>query len=423
VTGGIGRPAAASTGTEGESVADFGADVRRWLGELGFRRADQTKDSPEWADDTPEFIANARAFQRAAFDGGFAGLSWPTEYGGHAMPVVYELIYQQELLAYELPTRPFVRGFGMCGPTILAAGTEEQKRQLIPRLLRGEDIWAQLFSEPEAGSDLANLRTRASSEGDGWRISGEKVWSSGAAYADRALLLARTDASRPKHRGLTMFVVDMRAPGIEVRPIRQITGSAKFAQVFFNDVSIPDSNRIGELNDGWRCAHGTLESERFAVSGRRSSQRGGTAAQLVNHAVNSGLAGDAVVRDRIADVITREWVLDRVSDELIGRRLDGMSSGANGSVLKLLTSQLLRITSALGMDLAGSGAMAWASDDPSAGRWSLNACGTVGLLSGAGTDDVLRNVIAERILHLPRDRSPDTDVPFHEAKTGRAQIS
>ena len=286
----------------------FRLEVRKWLEGTGFAPAAIGGLVSPWADHAEAAVVDARAFQRALFDAGYAGLSWPELYGGRGLTPRHEYIFDQEAGRYELPSGVFSIGLGMCGPTLLAHGTEEQKARYIPPMLQGEEIWSQVFSEPGAGSDLAALRTRAVRDGDMWTLTGQKVWTSGALISQYGLVLARSDVKRPRHAGLTMFIVDLAAPGVSLRPLKQMTGHAKFAEVFLDGVRVRDDHRVGDENDGWRCAITTLMNERFSVGGLKYAQRGGSAQLILDKARALGLAGDPVVRQQLAQV----WVTEAI---------------------------------------------------------------------------------------------------------------
>src|SRR5688572_27922111 len=232
------------------------AEARAWLESNAPRYTGPVRSEQEG-------LGRAKAWQAAKAAAGWASIRWPREYGGRGGSAMEEIIFGQEESKFDLPQGFLNIGLHTCAGAILACATEEQKRRFLPPLARGEQVWCQLFSEPGAGSDLAGLRTRADRDGDDWVVSGQKVWNSGAHYADWAILVARCDASLPKHKGLVFFAVDMKTPGIEARPIRQIPGSAEFNETFLDRVRIPDSNRIGEIGGGWQVAVATLANERF----------------------------------------------------------------------------------------------------------------------------------------------------------------
>ena len=244
-----------------QSVTDFRNRARAWLAENAPRRAAADEEAePARAD-----LAAQKEFQARLFDAGFAGLTWPTEYGGQGLTNAEQIAFGQEARDYALPVGVFFIGLGMPGPTILELGTQEQKKRFLPKMLRGEEIWCQLFSEPAAGSDVASLTTTAVRDGDGWVLTGQKVWTSGAQYSDYGAVIARTDPTVPKHNGITMFIVDMHAPGVTVRPLKVATGHTPFNEVFFDQVRLPADAVIGEVNDGWRAAVVMLRNERVNI--------------------------------------------------------------------------------------------------------------------------------------------------------------
>jgi alkylation response protein AidB-like acyl-CoA dehydrogenase len=387
----------------------FRTDLRAWL-----RSRPELAIDPETSGRSAEELDEAtlergRRFQRDLWEAGYAGISWPTEVGGRGLDPGFEAIYRQESAAFEMPTFMFNVGLGMCGPTILAHGTPEQQSRFLPPLLRGEELWAQLFSEPGAGSDLAAVTTRARRVDGGWRLSGQKVWTSSGRFANFGLALVRTHRSRPKHEGMTMFVVDMRAPGVEVRPLRQMTGHAKFDEVFLDEVPAADEQLVGFLNAGWTCARTTLTAERGAV-GRNTAQRGGSFLVLLDAARKSGKDRDPHIRQRLVQIYAAErinsWMAARARDAGPGR---GHPAGA---VAKLHSSSLITAASRLGVDINGPSAVSWDSggDD----QWALRLCAAPGLSIGGGTDEIIKNSVGDRILDLPREPVTDRGIPFDQ---------
>src|SRR5690348_4411656 len=247
--------------------AEFRAKVRAFLSANAARRKPGTAEGYRTSQSAPGAIERAKAWQAKKYEAGYAGITWPKEWGGRGGTPIEQVIYYQEEARYLVPRGFFEIGLGMCIPTLCHWGTSEQRQRYAAPALKGDDIWCQLFSEPAAGSDLAGLRTRAVRDGDDWRINGQKVWTTQAHMADYGILLTRTDPEQPKHRGLTMFVVDMHAPGVTVRPLRQMSGHADFNEVFFDDVVIPDSERLGPVDGGWTVALTTLMSERLSIGG------------------------------------------------------------------------------------------------------------------------------------------------------------
>jgi len=356
-------------------------------------------------------LARSTAFQAALAAAGLAGITWPAEYGGRGLPGRYQRIFDREAQAFELPPKSLEIGLGMCGPTLLVHASEEQKRTFIPPLLRGEQIWCELFSEPGAGSDLSSVQTRAERDGDDYEVSGQKVWTSGAQHSDYAACLTRTDPDRPKRDGITMLIVDMHAPGITVRPLRQLTGEAHFNEVFLDGVRVPVANVLGEEHGGWRVARTMLAFERQALSGMGSGGGGkGGFAGLVAEAQRRGLASEPLWRDRLVQLRIHQVVLRDLTGLLQARARRGTGGGADGataSLLKLAMAQLVQETARVAADLAGMDTVAWDPAGPDAGRWSAQLLSSLSASLGGGTNEIVRNVIAERGLGLPRDVEGD----------------
>src|SRR5438132_3516045 len=297
---------------ESEEERAFRAEARAWLSEHAKPRvpggpSDHSYVPGERTPDADlEHMHACREWQRTLFAGGWAGIAWPREAGGRGGAGWQQRIFNEEQAKFDVAVGAFAVGIGMAGPTIIAWGTDEQKQRFLPPMLRGDEIWCQLFSEPGAGSDLAGLRTRAERDGDEWVLNGQKVWTSGAHYSDIGEIITRT-ATYPdsRHRGLTMFLVDMRAPGVEVRPLRQMTGGAAFNEVFFTDVRVPDTMRLGDVDEGWTVALTTLMNERMAIGGGGVGSGMDLAGRLKALTRHMGLADDPTVRQQLADVLIR----------------------------------------------------------------------------------------------------------------------
>ncbi|MBC9733245.1 acyl-CoA dehydrogenase family protein [Nocardioides marmotae] len=367
----------------------------------------------------------ARARQALLYDGGLVGVTWPVEAGGRGGTPMQQAIVDQELARAEVPGLINLIGIGMCGPTVIHHGSEEQHARYLRRLLRAEDVWCQLFSEPASGSDLAALRTKAVRTEDGsWRISGQKVWTTLAHLADFGIVLTRTDPDVAKHRGLTMFVVDMKAPGVTVRPLRQMSGGADFNEVFFDDVEVPDAERLGDVGDGWRVALTTLMSERLSLGGGGTEIGIGSAAILEHVA---GRIGDlpaerqALVRQQLG----RAYV-DSLGTRYTGyRQLSAISRGdlpgPEASAGKLAGTRAARELADLAVRLLGDDA-AYAATAEGSSTWQDLQAVLPGMAIAGGTDQVLRNVIGERVLGLPAEPRADKGITFREslATTGTA---
>ena len=294
----------------------------------------------------------------------------------------------------------------MCGPTLLVHASEEQKQALVPPLLRGEHIWCELFSEPGAGSDLSSVQTRARLDGDEFVLDGQKVWTSGAQHSDYAACLTRSDPARPKREGITMLIVDMHTPGITVRPLRQMTGEAHFNEVFLDGVRVPVSNVLGDVHGGWRVARTMLAFERQALGGMGSGGGGkGGFAALAAEAQRRDLSNRPALRDRLMQLRIRQMVLRHLSGYLQVTARAG--DGAAASLLKLAMAQLVQETALVAVDVAGMAATAWDPADPEGDRWCAQLLTAESASIGGGTNEIVRNVIAERILGLPRDEEGD----------------
>ena len=293
----------------------------------------------------PKGIDRAKVWQAHAADDGWAAVAWPREYGGRGVTLAEEIVYHQERASFDIPDHQFRIGIMLAGPTLIAHGTDEQKTRWLRPLLRGEEIWCQLFSEPGAGSDLASLRTSAVRDGDDWIVNGQKVWSSGAHHSQRGMLLVRTDPDVSKHKGITYFGLDMSTPGIDVRPLRQLTGGAHFNEVFFTDVRVPDSDRIGDVNAGWGVAQTTLLNERAAISqllGEGTIAKG--LAELARRADAAGRPGtsDPLVRQEIAAVAIEEAILRYIGFRIVTAFSRGTFPGPEASVAKLAIARLMQ---------------------------------------------------------------------------------
>jgi alkylation response protein AidB-like acyl-CoA dehydrogenase len=352
-------------------------------------------------------IAAARAFRQTRLDAGFGWITGPTEFGGRGLDKSFQAAYDAVEAGYDVPNQsPYLIGLGMIAPTILAHATMAAKQRYLRSLWRGDVIACQLFSEPGAGSDLAGLHTRAWRDGDEWVLDGQKVWTSGAQYADIGEIIARTDPEQPKHKGLTGFIVDMRATGVEVRPLRQMTGGASFNEVFFNDVRVPDDHRLGDVNEGWTVALTTLMNERAAIgAGGVTSAGAGTLNRLIEMARCFGRSHDPVVRQHLADLITRGRIAGYTNQRALAKLAVGQLPGPELSIAKLAATELLRrigdyVSLVLGPKLVADNGE-WGTY-----AWSHLVLGTPGMRVAGGTDEVMRNIIGERVLGLPKEPPP-----------------
>ncbi|MEY3361012.1 MAG: hypothetical protein RL531_731 [Actinomycetota bacterium] len=355
-------------------------------------------------------IGSCRAWQRTLFDNGWAGITWPAEYGGRGGTQQEAKIFAQEELRYEVTNNALSIGLQMVGPTLLDHADDDQKERFLPPMLRGEHLWCQLFSEPGAGSDLAGLTTRAELDGDEYVVNGQKVWTSSAHVADWGMMLARTDWDVPKHRGISYFLVDMRSPGIEVRPLRQITGFAHFNEVFLTDVRVPAANLIGGPGNGWRVAMTTLANERNMIG----SGSGISFDSILDLARSSGGAQDPVLRQELAHSYTRFHLVAWLAGRARVRAQRGDHLGPEASVLKLLASQKVALDGDLVMALQGAGGMLRLDDAPFDGMWQSYFLNQWSVRIGGGTEQIQRNVLGERVLGLPPEARDDKTLPFRD---------
>jgi 3-oxochol-4-en-24-oyl-CoA dehydrogenase len=354
--------------------------------------------------------ANPAPTGRELAAAGLVAPHWPPPWG-LAADADTQLMIGAELARADLvgPDNPI--GIGWAGPTILAGGTDAQRERWLPGILDGSTFWCQLFSEPEAGSDLASLQTRAVRDGDEYVVTGQKLWSTWADRADWGILLARTDPTAPKHEGISYFVVDMRTPGIEVREVIEMTGGNHFNEVFLTDVRLPADAVVGEVDGGWGVALTTLANERSFIGGGAG---GGDFEALVRLAREAGRAGDPEVRQRLAAAYTRLQIFRYIGFRIQTAADHGELPGPEASVLKLAYSQHLARTGDLGLAVQGAGGALLAGDAVDGGFWQQQFLTQWAARIGGGTDEIQRNVIGERVLGLPREPRPDKDVPFRE---------
>jgi acyl-CoA dehydrogenase len=361
----------------------------------------------------------SKDWQALKRDNGWACLTWPEEYGGRDASAIQSVIWRQEESRFNTPsTMVFGIGLGMLGPTLMAHGTDAQKKAYLERMARGDDIWCQLFSEPSAGSDLAGLRTSAVRDGDEWVINGQKIWTSGAHYSQYGMLVARTDPGVPKHDGLTYFIIDMSAPGIEIQSIRQINGGRNFNQVFFSDVRVPDSSRVGSVGEGWRVSITTLMNERASLGGGGGSGPG--IDDLLRLAGELQVRGrpaleDSWVRHRIAEFHVRLRGVEHTANRTLTALSRGTTPGPESSIGKLVTAPLGQELAGFAVELQG---MAGAAMDDAGFQDAYLA--SPGIRLAGGTDEIMRNILAERVLRLPPEPRADKDMAFRDIPTGAA---
>ena len=402
----------------------FRLEVRTWLAEVlpaGW------PDAVDAGDDVAlERIKEQSGFNPFSWQGTigrspYAAPLWPKEYGGMSGEVWMQQVIRSELVRHRLPTVSInLLGVGLAGPTLVEHGTEAQKERYLRKILSGEEIWCQLFSEPGSGSDLASLATRAVRDGDEWVVNGQKVWTTIAQFSTFGMLLARTDPDVPKHEGLTYFIVDMKAPGVEVRPLRQMTGSSEFNEVFFGDVRVPDANRVGDVGDGWRCARTTLMNERVALAGISLDPVSFTGG-VRRDPWQSFLEGvpdrtDPKVRQRLAQFYIESEVKEITAFRANSARLRGQQPGPEGAVNKVFNAEFNQRRSSFAVDVNGMHAVAWLPDDNKAEARAHTFLRARANTIEGGTSEVLRNQMAERILGLPRDVEADKGVAWAEVR-------
>jgi alkylation response protein AidB-like acyl-CoA dehydrogenase len=414
------------TTTQDISVEEYAALAKAWLAENAPKRGTPEGDAAArqsgeiGSEDEKRRIAAAREFQGKLADAGFAGITFPKEYGGAGLSREHQNAFNAEVAAggYVFPTGPLYIGQGMCLPTIFTHGTEEQKKRFMPGLINGQAIWSQLFSEPGAGSDVAGLQSKAEKFGDEWVVNGQKVWTTGAHFSDWGEVIVRTDPDLPKHQGLTMFLIDFNAPGVEVRPLKQITGEAHFNEVFFTDVRVPDDQRLDEVGNGWRVALTTLMNERMAIGGAGGgSRRGAGENAIVRVAKDAGLFDDGEHRDKVMDLYVQQRIFAMLRERMALAAKKSIP-GPEFSMLKLIGARQSAALAELSTNLVGTGAIAWESSDDVGARTSNGLLQSRSGKIAGGTDEVMLNILGERVLGLPQDPRVDKEVPFRELKVG-----
>ena len=396
--------------------ASFRQKVRKWLEENGeLKQTPRQKFAPELNE--AERLASARRWQAKKALAGFAGITLPCKYGGRAGSHIQQVIYQQEESAFLVPFGFYEIGLCMCIPTILAYASEEQKERYVPKALAGEEIWCQLFSEPAAGSDLAGVQTSARRDGGSWVLNGQKVWTTGAHFSNYGIVLARSEPEKPKHKGLTMFFLPMNSPGIEIRPIAQMPGGSDFNEVFFTDVRVPDSNRLGEAGDGWQVALTTLKHERLTVGSDIGLIDVDDVVSLLKRIDrNNDPFEESLIQERLVDWHIQSQGIRLLNQRAITALSKGDEPGPELSITKLIAAKAAQQMANFCMDLMGEQALLgaehlgdkWESIEHS---WYWSAAMRI----AGGTDEVLRNIIAERVLQLPQENRPDKREPYNSA--------
>ena len=401
--------------------AAFRAEVRGFLAKNAEKKSDSQPASRARYIAGPDALRRAKEWQAKKAAAGFAGITWPKDWGGRGGSPMQQVIYNQEEAQYLVPRGVFEIGLGMCIPTVMKHGTEAHRKRYVGPALRGEEVWCQLFSEPAGGSDLAGLRTRAERDGDHWIINGQKIWTSGAHFSDHAIIVTRTDPNARKHDGLTMFVLNMKSPGVEARPIKQISGTSNFNEVFFTDVRVPDSDRLGKVGEGWKVALTTLMNERLAVG----DAPGPDVDDIFELARSLDLDGEAAikspaVREKIAEWYVKAQGLKYTKFRTITALSRGQTPGPEASITKVVSASKLQEIASYGMDLLGmSGAIMDPELAPMQAWFQEALLYAPGMRIAGGSDEILRNIIAERVLGLPGDIRVDKDLPFNQLPTGK----
>jgi alkylation response protein AidB-like acyl-CoA dehydrogenase len=366
-------------------------------------------------------LEQAKQWQKQKYDAGWACIGWAPEFGGRGASAIEEVIWRQEESQYDLPANFFLIGQGMIAPTLMAWASDEDKARYLPPLASGEEVWCQLFSEPAGGSDLAALRTRAERDGDEWVINGQKIWTSGAHFSDYGVIVVRTDPTVPKHKGLSYFYVDMKAPGVETKPIKQLTGDSDFNEVYFNDVRVSDQQRLGEVGQGWQVSLTTLMNERAAIGGGFGQMDVALAMAVAQKVEIDGRPAleDAGVRARLANWYVQESGLKYTGYRSLTALSRGALPGPENSIGKLVGAPKMQAMSSYLMDLLeASGAITDESLATEAGIIQRAYMGAPGLRIAGGTDEIMANIIAERVLGLPQEPRLDKGIPFNEVPTG-----
>jgi alkylation response protein AidB-like acyl-CoA dehydrogenase len=354
-----------------------------------------------------DYMARAKGWQATKFDNGLARITWEPEFGGRNGTSMQQIIWGQEESKFPLPTEAFIIGLGMIAPTIRAVGTDEQKQRYLTKLLRGEEIWCQLFSEPGAGSDVASLSMTATRDGDEWVLNGQKVWTSGAQVSDYGEVICRTAPEADKHKGITAFIVDMKAPGVTIKPLKQMNGGASFNEVFFEDVRVPHDHVLGDVNEGWSVAITTLMNERVAIGSGGGGGRSGVQ-DVIALAQERGANTDPRVRQQLADLYTKTRIQKFLSMRTLTAASQGKVPGPEGSVGKLFGARITTQIGALSVALAGANAMA---GDTRIAQALLMA--PASHIAG-GSDEVMKNILGERVLGLPGEPRPDKGIAWRD---------
>ena len=398
--------------------AEFRAKCRDWLEANAELKTKKTNSAKNMNVGNKSLLEAAAEWQKKKYDAGWAMIHWPKEFGGIGATPIERIIWAQEESKFNVPKGVYEIGLGMAGPVMMEYATDEQKERYLPPMAEGKEIWCQLFSEPSAGSDVAGLRSKAVQDGENWIVNGQKVWTSGAHFSDFGILVVRHDPSLEKHKGLTFFFVDMKSPGIEVKPIKQLTGGSSFNEVYFNDVVIPDSQRLGEIGDGWKVAITTLMNERLAV-GDADGVDANEAFELAKKHDKDGeqLIDNNAVRESIADWYCEASGLKNTKLRTMSALSRGDTPGPEASIKKIVSANKLPAIGNFGMDSSDMSGMLM-DEESDFIKFQMAWMGAAGLRIAGGTDEILKNIIAERVLGLPQEARADKGLAFKDIPSG-----
>ena len=398
--------------------AEFRAKCRAWLENNAELKTKKTNSAKNMNVGNKSLLEAAAEWQKKKYDAGWAMIHWPKEFGGIGATPIERIIWAQEESKFNVPKGVYEIGLGMAGPVMMEYATDEQKERYLPPMAEGKEIWCQLFSEPSAGSDVAGLRSKAVQDGENWIVNGQKVWTSGAHFSDFGILVVRHDPSLEKHKGLTFFFVDMKSPGIEVKPIKQLTGGSSFNEVYFNDVVIPDSQRLGEIGDGWKVAITTLMNERLAV-GDADGVDANEAFELAKKHDKDGeqLIDNNAVRESIADWYCEASGLKNTKLRTMSALSRGDTPGPEASITKIVSANKLQAIGNFGMDSSDMSGMLM-DEESDFIKFQMAWMGAAGLRIAGGTDEILKNIIAERVLGLPQEARADKGLAFKDIPSG-----
>jgi alkylation response protein AidB-like acyl-CoA dehydrogenase len=413
-----------------ETVEDVGSFRRRaheWI-RANLRPATgpgQTLRGKDEAEDLAE-VAREREVQRMLFDAGFAGICVPTEYGGQGLTPAHQRAFNDEIVGFEYPARLQVPPMTPCMAVLLEFGTEEQKQRHVPAILKGEEIWMQLLSEPSGGSDVAGALMSAVRDGDEWVLNGSKIWTSGAWWADWGLVLARTNWDVPKHRGLTVFVLPLDAPGVTVHRIEMLNGNREFCQEFLSDVRVPDTDRVGDVDDGWSVGvrwmfHERMQHNSPYVTRPTGATRGGDRESILDVVRDAGRLDDPIARELAGESLELSLVTEALNNRVARGIMTGAMSDQAAAVGRLLMCVQLARQSTIAFEIAGAAGAAWSDDDGEAAHRGIDYLMRQTPSIGGGTTEMARNVVAERVLGMPREPSLDRNVPFRDVPRGSAR--